>query len=1089
MDYTDDELYQLLDVSPSVSNRELETIITEKIKKYNHCPELRNFFNQVYDHFFLTMEGPEEAETEGFTNKDKDKDNKEKDKPLLTAALPFSKDNLNPLLNQSIKKIISIDSQYRDIHYPYSTQFTFDLNEPLKDVVSLKLYSIGIPYTWYTINRDYGSNFILLQGIIPGIDDGQHDFVVDISSGNYSPNDLVNTINNSFRKLQILNPEVNFGTTAASYNTFTSLSKFNIDLSYRFGNQDYKVFMPSSTDSTPPADTLFRYLGLKDNNYPYYIDVSSSGNFYLQRIESSLIQNNGNEDDVNAIYLLDSTNNYFQIIQYQSQIVETGNGTGIYTTTAYDVSSVITTLTVPLSLPFGTYTRNALKTALKTALNTNTSLYNSDLVTLMWSPSSEYQPYEQYTLSLVSRLNNKIISTLPNAKTVIQFPEESSPFPIWTGTNSCFQWLQTFNELCETHSTNPLKQTNYIINNQPILYLKCDLSGYDNSFNDFTVRVANSLDPINGYSLAGYLQAINDAFHITAFSSNYEFVDISGILIDPTTSIPALYIDINKIFRTTDYNIDFTDSILNTTFNIFYNATPPFDISGSLQTKQTFVGQLPIQSQYNIPKGKPLFTILPRITALQNMDPYYVNFQSSSDISTNDYWIYTDHAIIASDINASLQAFQEPLEAGATFPLKATTVYYNSLIENNSFVLNLAVSVSKIINQTSYTMYLYDASGGNSWNSQLHFSQNEYILSQQPNVGPITKIQATSPVNDNSITLFRGINDYFFIEPLTDVSGLITSTQSPDNAYYYTFEGGEKVGYPYNYIRINIPDQQYNTYTQLLSAINTALSANPLTKGSYISIKNQNYVKIRWNINKNYSASDYQMVFYDNVSFVKCYIGDNSVRNTTWDTTLGWILGFHEKQKYELSNYIDASGIAVLEGDTSVNTNLYNYLLLSLDDYNQNRLNDGVVTITKNETKLPLPSYANQAILTCDASGNKIATSAPSVAVNSLTLKQLYSINQVLNAQQNPIQTYTAGPFVKDIFGVIPLKLNGLQNGQIYSEFGGTLQQQERQYFGPVNIHRMSITLYTDKGTVLDLNGNNWNFSFVAECLYQKQKL
>ena len=67
--------------------------------------------------------------------------------------------------------------------------------------------------------------------------------------------------------------------------------------------------------------------------------------------------------------------------------------------------------------------------------------------------------------------------------------------------------------------------------------------------------------------------------------------------------------------------------------------------------------------------------------------------------------------------------------------------------------------------------------------------------------------------------------------------------------------------------------------------------------------------------------------------------------------------------------------------------------------------------------------------------------------------------------------------------------MNGLQNGQSYVEFGGTLQQQERQYFGPVNIHRMSITLYTNKGTVLDLNGTNWSFSFVAELLYQKQKI
>jgi hypothetical protein len=164
-------------------------------------------------------------------------------------------------------------------------------------------------------------------------------------------------------------------------------------------------------------------------------------------------------------------------------------------------------------------------------------------------------------------------------------------------------------------------------------------------------------------------------------------------------------------------------------------------------------------------------------------------------------------------------------------------------------------------------------------------------------------------------------------------------------------------------------------------------------------------------------------------------------------------------------------------------------LLISLDDFNQNRLNDGVVVITKNEIKIPLPSYSSQAVISCDANGNQVAHPSTNVAENNLTLNQIYSINQILNAQQNVEQNYTTGPFVKDIFGTIPLKVNGLQPSQSYVEFGGTLQQQERLYFGPVNIHRMSITLYTDKGTVLDLNGVNWSFSFVAEQLYQKQKI
>lgn len=68
---------------------------------------------------------------------------------------------------------------------------------------------------------------------------------------------------------------------------------------------------------------------------------------------------------------------------------------------------------------------------------------------------------------------------------------------------------------------------------------------------------------------------------------------------------------------------------------------------------------------------------------------------------------------------------------------------------------------------------------------------------------------------------------------------------------------------------------------------------------------------------------------------------------------------------------------------------------------------------------------------------------------------------------------------------MIPIKTNALDNGATYTEFGGTLQNQERIYFGPVNISRMSVKLLTDRGDVVDLNGADWTFSLIAEQLYQ----
>ena len=112
-----------------------------------------------------------------------------------------------------------------------------------------------------------------------------------------------------------------------------------------------------------------------------------------------------------------------------------------------------------------------------------------------------------------------------------------------------------------------------------------------------------------------------------------------------------------------------------------------------------------------------------------------------------------------------------------------------------------------------------------------------------------------------------------------------------------------------------------------------------------------------------------------------------------------------------------------------------------------------------------------------------------------MTQNQIYSLTQVANSHNSTSSNLTngvnyssfgKGPFVQDIFGLIPMKTTGLQSGSSYIEFGGTLQNQERIYFGPVNIHRMSVKLVTDRGDVVDLNNVNWSFSLLCEQLYKQ---
>ena len=107
-------------------------------------------------------------------------------------------------------------------------------------------------------------------------------------------------------------------------------------------------------------------------------------------------------------------------------------------------------------------------------------------------------------------------------------------------------------------------------------------------------------------------------------------------------------------------------------------------------------------------------------------------------------------------------------------------------------------------------------------------------------------------------------------------------------------------------------------------------------------------------------------------------------------------------------------------------------------------------------------------------------------APRTLTQAQIYTINQI-NSNDNNLTKYLArAPTTADIIGILPIKTStGVPTGTLLVEFSGSLQDNTRTYFGPVNIDRLAVKLLDDKGNVLNLNGNDWCVTLVCECLYQ----
>ena len=224
--------------------------------------------------------------------------------------------------------------------------------------------------------------------------------------------------------------------------------------------------------------------------------------------------------------------------------------------------------------------------------------------------------------------------------------------------------------------------------------------------------------------------------------------------------------------------------------------------------------------------------------------------------------------------------------------------------------------------------------------------------------------------------------------------------------------------------------------------------------------------------------------------------------------TLGWNMGF--RVPFILASSAGNTGTAVID--------LYGpkYLILVIDDLNQNHINNGIIGITEYSKTLKLPSYyspdlpytctsanptsstykTETAFLENDVEAGIIlmdkydATYAPTVSVlpsapRTLTQPQIYAINEIMK-NNNRNDTYRlSAPTTADVLAIIPLPFKSTTTGDLTLIDSSTLQLNKRTYFGPVNIERMRVKLLDDRGNILNLNGCDWNVTLICDLLYQ----
>ena len=235
-----------------------------------------------------------------------------------------------------------------------------------------------------------------------------------------------------------------------------------------------------------------------------------------------------------------------------------------------------------------------------------------------------------------------------------------------------------------------------------------------------------------------------------------------------------------------------------------------------------------------------------------------------------------------------------------------------------------------------------------------------------------------------------------------------------------------------------------------------------------------------------FTISDSTIItFFDYSAQLQCET--NCVNKSFYlNQTLGWIMGFREPFVPVISSGNTGTGIVDLNGTK--------YLILVIDDYNQNHVNNGLVSITEYSNVLKMPSYYSPDLpYTCisatpnngiNSEYTKTQLMLPS-APRTLTNSQLYTINEINKNRNNNTNHRAKAPTSTDILAMIPIKPTNLSTGSLIIEFSGSLQDNIRTYFGPVNIDRMRVKLLNDKGNVLNMNGADWCVTLICDCLYQ----
>ena len=174
-DYSNSDLLKIIgldsnyDTSPYLINTKIDALI-EQMKQEGKTKFI-TFFEKIRLKLLINKNLDDDEENDEESNQEDDEEDEEEDEDEEdeeeendeTEETKDVKIFLNRDNTKNATQVFNIDTRFRSDYYnSLSTSFTIDLPEVQKNVVSMRLASIEMPITYYSLSNTLGNNNMLI---------------------------------------------------------------------------------------------------------------------------------------------------------------------------------------------------------------------------------------------------------------------------------------------------------------------------------------------------------------------------------------------------------------------------------------------------------------------------------------------------------------------------------------------------------------------------------------------------------------------------------------------------------------------------------------------------------------------------------------------------------------------------------------------------------------------------------------------------------------------------------------------------------------------------------------------------------------